>query len=152
LYSVSNVLFSQAGTPFDYTDQKSIKKKNVAFVIGNNIQEIDDLLDRKFIKARPCVSLDEAFRLLQRGQVDLVACSSLSAYHVFMNNEKIKQEQFYLVNQPIGKTSLHLAISNKNPFAFDIIANFNLIFEDLKTSGVITKIIDEHLDEFQKKP
>ena len=152
LYSVDNVLFSQATEPFDYSNEKNIKKKTVAFILGNNIKEIDDLVTQKVIKVRPCASIEEAFRLLQRGQVDLVACSSLAAYHVFMNNEKIKQERFYLVNKPIGKTPLYLAVSNKNPLAFDIIAGFNVMFDQLNSQGAITKIIDEHLDEFQKKP
>lgn len=152
LYNVNNVLFSQAKEPFDFSDEKNIKKKTVAFVIGNNISTIDDLVERKIIKARPCASIEEAFRLLERGQIDLVACSSLTAYHVFMNNEKINQENFYLVNKPIGQTPLYLAVSNKNPLAFDIIANFNVAFDELDSKGVITKIIDKHLDEFQKKP
>ena len=152
LYSVSNVLFSRAKEPFDYSDEKNIKKKTVAFVTGSDIKEIDNLLAKKYIKVRPCVSLEEAFRLLQREQVDLIACSSLSAYDVFMNNEKIEQKSFYLVTKPIGTTPLHLAISNTNPFAFDIIANFNAMLDSLDAKGEITKIIDEHLDEFQKKP
>ena len=152
LYRVDNVIYSRAAEPFDYSNKKNIKKKKVAFVTGSDIKEIDELLARRYIKVRPCTSLEEAFRLLQREQVDLIICSSLGAYHVFMNNEKIKQEAFYLVNQPIGTTSLHLAVSNRNPFGFDIIASFNAMFEQLTEEGIIIKLIDEHLDEFQKRP
>jgi ABC-type amino acid transport substrate-binding protein/nucleoid-associated protein YgaU len=152
LFKVDNVLFSKATEPFDFSDEKNIRKKTIACVLGNNIPEIDNYVAKGYVKVQACKTFEEAFRMLQRGQVDLVACPSLSAYNVFLTDNQIKQESFFLVNKPISSTSLYLGVSSKNPLAFDIIANFNIALDVLINQGLINKIIDEHLDEFQKKP
>ena len=61
-------------------------------------------------------------------------------------------DEFKVLPEQIGSSSLHLAVSIKNPSGNEIIRAFNEALKQLKDSGKADSIIDIHLDKFQNRP
>lgn len=149
IYDVYNVFFSEKGAEIEFTSPKKLRGRTVAVVVGYNIDELKEFYQKGYIKIRPCRSLEEAFGLLKKGEVDLVATSQVAGYGLIGTSDEFSDEDFEVLPKAIGSSSLHLAVSKNHPLGERIIESFNAAFLQLKSSGKIDEIVDTHLDKFQ---
>ena len=152
IYEVYNVFFAKKDTDVDFSSPRKLRGKKVAVVIGYNINELGEFYKKKYITIRPVRSLEDAFKMLQEGTVDLVATSQIAGFGMIKNNDLFKVDDFKVLPEQIGSSTLHLAVSIKNPTGNEIIRAFNEALKQLKDSGKADSIIDMHLDKFQNRP
>ncbi len=149
IYEVYNVFFAKKDADINFSSPKKLRGKTVGVVVGYNIDEIEEFYNKKYVKLKPCRSLEDAFDLLQKGEIDLVATSQIGGFGLIKRNPKFSEADFKVLPNAIGSNTLHLAVSNKHPMGNDIIKAFNDAFKQLKSSGKAFDIIDTHLDKFQ---
>lgn len=152
IYEVYNVFFAKKDADVNFSSPRKLRGSKVALVTGYNINELGEFYKKKYITIRPVRSLEEAFKLLQKGEVDLVATSQLAGFGVIKNSKSLQVDEFKVLPEQIGSSSLHLAVSIKNPSGNEIIRAFNEALKQLKDSGKADSIIDIHLDKFQNRP
>lgn len=152
IYEVYNVFFAKKDADVDFSSPRKLRGKNVAVVTGYNIDELGEFYKKKYITIRPVRTLEEAFKMLQEGTVDLVATSQIAGFGVIKNNDSFQVDDFKVLPEQIGSSTLHLAVSIKNPTGNEIIRAFNEALKQLKDSGKADSIIDIHLDKFQNRP
>jgi hypothetical protein len=152
IYEVYNVFFAKKDANVNFSSPRKLRGKKVAVVIGYNINELSEFYKKKYITIRPVRSLEEAFKMLQEGTVDLVATSQIAGFGIIKNNDSFKVDEFKVLPEQIGSSTLHLAVSIKNPTGNEIIRAFNEALKQLKDSGKADLIIDQHLDKFQNRP
>jgi hypothetical protein len=152
IYEVYNVFFAKKDANVNFSSPRKLRGKKVAVVIGYNINELSEFYKKKYITIRPVRSLEEAFKMLQEGTVDLVATSQIAGFGMIKNNDSFKVDEFKVLLEQIGSSTLHLAVSIKNPTGNEIIRAFNEALKQLKDSGKADLIIDQHLDKFQNRP
>lgn len=149
IYQVYNVFFSKKGADIKFTSPKRLRGKKVGVVVGYNIDEIEEYYRKKYIKLKPCRTLEEAFLLLKKGEIDLVATSQIAGYGIIRSNVKLNNDDFEVLSKSISSSTLHLVVSKTHPIGQDIINAFNSAYKELNQSGKAGKIIDDHLDRFQ---
>ena len=149
IYRVANVFFEKKGSNTDFSKVSKLRGKVVAIQRGYEIKELVDLYKKKYVQIRPCRTLKESFELLEKGEVDLVATSQFVGLS-FVKEEYEEVNYFNIVSQPIGYSTLHLAISSNFEGAEVVIQQFDRYYRRLKVQGAISEIQDRHIDLIQK--
>jgi len=149
LYRVANVFFEPKGANTDFSKPSKIRGKVVAIRRGYEIPELIDLYKKNYVRIRPCRTLKECFELLEKGEVDLVAASQFVGLSLVKAEYK-SVNHFGVVSEPLGYSSLHLAVSNQFDGSEVVIQQFNRYYRRLKSQGVISEIRDRHIDLIQK--
>ncbi len=149
LYKVLNVFFIKKGTEIEFNKNKDLKGKKIAIAKGVNIGELNALTG-KYIEIVPALTLEIAFQMLEKGEVDLVASPQLVGLLTLKNMTNLGLDNFEILDKEISTEELYLVISKNHPNAEDIIKDFNIKLLALKSRGTIDEIINEHLDKYQK--
>lgn len=150
LYKILNVFFVQKDDDFQYTKEKDLKGKTIAITKGVSIKELNLLADKKKIDLVPALTLEIAFQMLEKGEVDMVAAPQLVGLLTLKSMTTLTQDNFRILDNNIGSEYLHLAISKNHPNAEEIVEKFNKAFLRLKSDGKIEEIINAHLDNYLK--
>lgn len=149
LYKILNVLFVKADSDLEYEKDKNLKGKRVAVTKGVSIVELDALVEKKIIKIAPALTLEIAFQMLERGEVDMVAAPQLVGLLTLKNMTSLNPDDFKMLPKELGTEDLFLVISKNHPDGDTIIADFNKTFLRLKNDGKIDEIVNLHLDKYQ---
>lgn len=150
LYKIVNVFFVKSDSDIEYTKSKDIKGNRVAVTKGISIKELDALAAKRTVKLVPVVTLEMAFQMLEKGEVDMVAAPQLVGLLTLKNMTTFGVNSFKILEKEIGTEALYLVISKNHPSAEEIIADFNKVFLRLKEEGKIDELINKHLDQYQK--
>jgi ABC-type amino acid transport substrate-binding protein len=150
LYKILNVFFVKADSEIDYTKDKDLKGKKIAVTKGVSIKELDALVAKRTVNLVPALTLEIAFQMLEKGEVDMVAAPQEVGLITLQSMTTVETKNFKMLEKEIGTEELFLVISKNHPNAEEIIKNFNIVFSKLKNSGEIDKLINRHLDKYQK--
>lgn len=150
LYKILNVFFVKADSEFDFTKEKDLKGKKIAVTKGVSIKELDALAAKRIIEIIPALTLEMAFQMLEKGEVDMVAAPQEVGLITLQNMTTVEVKNFKMLEKEVGTEELFLVISKNHPNAEELIKNFNATFLKLKNSGEIDKLINTHLDKYQK--
>ncbi len=150
LYKVLNVLFVKANSDLDYTKDKDLKGKRIAVAKGVSIRELDILAAKGDVTIVPTLTLEIAFQMLAKGEIDMVASSQLVGLLTLKNMTVVNEKDFKTLDKELGTEELYFGISKNNPNAEVVIADFNNAFLKLQEQGKIQDIINEHVDQYQK--
>ena len=133
-----------------YTKEKDLKGKRIAVAKGISIKELNALAAKRKVELVPALTLEIAFQMLERGEVDMIAAPQLVGLLTLRSMTTVNSNNFKMVDNEIGTEELFLVVSKNHPNAQAIIDQFNKIFIRMKEDGKIDDIINEHLDSYQK--
>lgn len=150
LYQVLNVLFAKSDSKINFAKPKDLKGKKIGILQGYNIDAIIKLTSNRVIKVVPCASILECFKLLKKGEVDLIACPQTVGLMLLKQNNDLKINDFKILDQTIGSTNLHLIIARQHPNSQSLINTFNSTFKQMQKKGIIEEIIDKHFDFYER--
>lgn len=150
LYKILNVFFVKKNDDFEYTDDKDLKGKKIAITKGVVIKELNLLADKRKIEIIPALTLEIAFQMLAKGEVDMVAAPQLVGLLTLKNMTVVSRDNFRMLNNNIGADELYLVVSKNHPNGEEIIEKFNNAFLRLQRDDKIEEIINKHLDNYLK--
>jgi hypothetical protein len=158
LYTTLTVFFAKNGSELENmekTMEKRMKRGKftkliVAIPVGFNSDELMKFYTGKYILLKPMKSLEDCFKAMKEGKVDLVAAPQITGLVTIQNSNELNRADFKILEKSVESTTLHLVISKEHPNAEVMIKEFNEAFEAAKASGEISKVIDAHIDLIQK--
>lgn len=150
LYTVLNVFFIKKDANIKYKRPKDLRGKMVGLVRGASIEGLDALYSESGIKIKYFGSMLDCFSALSKGAIDLIAAPQMVGWATINSEKNLNSGDFTMLEKEISTTTLHLLVSKKYPRAIQLVHQFNTTFATLKKKGVIEKIVDKHIDLFQK--
>jgi hypothetical protein len=150
LYKILNVFFVKADSEIEYTKDKDLKGKRIAVTKGVSIKELDALAAKRMVNLVPALTLEIAFQMLEKGEVDMVAAPQEVGLITLQNMTTVNMTNFKMLEKEVGMEELFLVISKNHPNGEELINSFNKTFLRLKNSGELDKLINTHLDKYQK--
>lgn len=150
LYKILNVFFVKVDSEINYTKDKDLKSKRVAVTKGVSIKELDALAAKRIVNLVPALTLEIAFQMLEKGEVDMVAAPQEVGLITLQNMTTVETKNFKMLEKEVGTEDLFLVVSKNHPNAEEIIKKFNKTFLELQNSGAIDELINTHLDKYQK--
>ena len=102
------------------------------------------------VEVIPALTLEIAFQMLEKGEVDMVASPQLVGLLALQSMTNLGVEDFDILGKEIGTEELFMVVSKNHPNAENLIKDFNAAFLVMKKNGKIEKIINSHLDKYQK--
>ena len=158
LYTTLTVFFAKTDSEvedMEKTMEKRMRKGKftkliVAVPIGFNSDKLMKYYEDKYILLKPMKSLEDCFKAMNDGTVDLVAAPQIAGLVAIQNATELNRADFKILEASIESTTLHLVVSKEHPNAETIIKEFNEAFEAAKANGKISSVIDTHIDLIQK--
>jgi ABC-type amino acid transport substrate-binding protein/phage tail protein X len=150
LYKVLNVFFVKKDAEIEFKKNKDLKGKKIAIAKGVNINELNELAGKGIVEVIPALTLEIAFQMLEKGEVDMVASPQLVGLLALQSMTNLGVEDFDILGKEIGTEELFMVVSKNHPNAENLIKDFNAAFLVMKKNGKIEKIINSHLDKYQK--
>lgn len=158
LYTTLTVFFAKVDSEvedMENTMEKRMRKGKftkliVAVPVGFNSDKLMKYYEDKYILLKPMKTLEDCFKAMSEGTVDLVAAPQIAGLVAIQNSGELNRADFKILEKSIESTTLHLVVSKEHPNAEGTIKEFNDAFEAAKASGKIGKVIDVHIDLIQK--
>jgi polar amino acid transport system substrate-binding protein len=150
LYEVFAVLFVKSNSPITFAKDDEVIGKTLCQPVGSSTYDLDKggrnwVKENKVILLRP-QSVEECFRLLDAGSVNIVVAPDLTGKAVTAAlglADKVKQLQ-----RPVGIGTLHVIVPKTHPHASTVLYYINTSIGKLRESGEYDKIVDSHLSRF----
>ncbi|NJN77368.1 MAG: amino acid ABC transporter substrate-binding protein [Saprospiraceae bacterium] len=150
MIQIVNVFFVKTDSEIEYTKDRDLKGKRIAIAKGVSIKELDALAAKRMVDLIPALTLEIAFQMLEKGEVDMVASPELVGLLTLKNMTIIDMNSFKILEKEIGTEELFLVISKNHPQAEDILSEFNKTYQRMVSEGKINQLINSHLDKYQK--
>lgn len=144
LYNLSEIVISKKEKAFVYRDFNSLKDLTICKPIGYNLFDLKSLHEKGLIKIERPPNLKACFLMLNIGRVDLVITNTNTASSM-IESLNLEHDIFMEQKIPFKHISHHLISPKDNPDAKAFIDQFNNTFRQLKRSGKIKSIINQHL-------
>lgn len=150
VFEILVLFFTARDSSFKFASDDEVLGKRICRPSGYFTFDLDKdgrnwVKDDKIVLMRP-QSVDECFRLLERGEVDAVALNE------FTGRAAVKKlglsKQVVTIERPVSVLSLHVVVAKTHPRARTFLHYVNGSLENLRRSGKYDKIVDKHLSVF----
>jgi len=148
LYDIMILPFVKKNSSIKYNKLDDLKGLSVCRPEGYYIHDIQPLIDKDAIDLKRPEDLDDCFKMLVNGTVDVVPANEFSAkseIHKLKLDDKIKA-----LETPVSVDTLHIIFPKKRPGARMLQYKFDQQVIKLEESGRLEKIKTNHLDHFWK--
>jgi polar amino acid transport system substrate-binding protein len=150
LYETFTVLFVKSSSPMKFSDDKDIVGVSLCQPAGLSTYELDQggrnwVKDNKVLLLQP-QSLEECFRLLDRGAVKAVVTSDLTGK--FVAKALGISDHVTALPKPVSIGTLHVIVSKTHPQASTILYYTNWAIEKFREDGEYDRIVARHLSSF----
>ena len=144
LYANQIAFFKRKGQAIDYLDYRELAQRNLRLAVVQGYLHLQDLL-ASGIKMEQVASDEQAFHMLARGRVDLVAADKLNG--LYLIDKKLPQYAGMLewLGPALEFRPMYLMLSKQDPRSEQLMQRFNAGLTQLRQSGQYQQIIDNLL-------
>ncbi|WP_419904956.1 substrate-binding periplasmic protein [Kiloniella sp.] len=137
-----SVVFKRKDSPVDFTELSDLAEYEVAGLRGAHVVKV---LERHGVEVYPVASLQQGFKLVFSGRLDMLVTDRLVGLHMLRTEMPAGySEAIDFISTPVDSSQLHLAISRKRPDHKQLQEDFNLGLEQLRQSGAYSEILAKH--------
>lgn len=142
-YLVNEIKFiRRRGNPFSYTDLNSLAGKTVGIVEG---YAYGDDFNRSQVFNRVTRSdVLQNLKLLNQGGIDLTLGDQWVLRYQLANYLPNAIKSTQIIDPPLSRRGLHVAISRANPIHEQIRLDFNDALKSMKADGSYDKLLEKH--------
>ncbi len=137
-----SVVFKRKDFTANFTKLKDLADYKVG---GLRDAHVVKVLETAGVDVYPVASLQQGFKLVFSGRLDMLVTDSLVGLHMLRTEMPADYpEVIDFISTPVDSSRLHLAISRKRPDHLQLQENFNRGLEQLRQSGVYSEILAKH--------
>jgi len=150
VFEILVLFFTKKGSEFQFASDEEVEGKRLCRPSGYFTFDLDKdgrnwVKDDKVVLMRP-QSVDECFRLLEKGEIDAVALNE------FTGRAAVKKlglgASITTIERPISVLSLHVVVAKTHPRARTFLHYVNSSLDRLRRTGNYDRIVDKHLSLF----
>ena len=150
LFEILVLFFKRKDSDFSFTSDADVVGKRLCRPTGYFTFDLDKdgrnwVKDAKVKLVRP-QSVDECFRLLQKGDVDAVALNEFTG-RAAVNKLHLGSE-IEAIEKPVSILTLHVVIAKTHEKAKYLLKYVNDALERIRSNGIYGQIVDTHLTRF----
>lgn len=152
VFEILVLFFAKKDSGFQFTSDEQIVGKRLCRPAGYFTFDLDKdgrnwVKDEKVTLLRP-QSVDECYKMLERGEVDAVALNEFTGRAAVANLGM--SDKVVAIEKPVSVLNLHVVIAKTHPRAEALLQRVNGALKDIKGTGKYGEIIDKHLSAFWK--
>ncbi len=153
VFTIRNMLFVQREAPHRFRRDDDLRGLVVCKALGYRTNDIADLLEAGILTLQRVPALENCFKMLRRGRVDLVPIDSpIGWQHINDLYGESGVEWFRTLEEPIDTVPLHLMVARDHPHVEDVLAVFNAGLAQLAVSGALQEIYNRHPEARASQP
>jgi len=150
VFEILVLFFTKKGSDFQFATDQEVVGRRLCRPSGYFTFDLDKdgrnwIKDDKVVLMRP-QSVDECFRMLEKGEVDAVALNE------FTGRAAVKKlglnDSVRTIERPVSVLNLHVIVAKTHPNALAYLENVNQALKRIKSDGTYGKIVDKHLAVF----
>ncbi|WP_018691827.1 substrate-binding periplasmic protein [Algicola sagamiensis] len=147
------VFFHLKSYPFEWKTIEDLKHIRIGAVLGFTYgPEFDKAVKEKHLMVERVATEKQNFELLLKGRTQIYPQElAIGQMYISLYPEEI-QKQFTYHHRPIMRTTHHLLFSKKIPNAEQLLEAFNRGLKQLKDTGKLKKMLQDHQSGDYQKP
>ncbi len=147
LFTMEEFFFTRRDAEIDYRQDEDLRGLRACKALGYNTKEIQRFLDAGLITLQRVPRVENCFKMLALGRVDLVSADIFLAWQTAQGIYGTEARQrFRQLDKVLNRDSeLHLIIAKDHPNAEQYLRQFNQGLATLRQSGEWEAVVNRHL-------